>query len=94
MSYAILGIINLIFQILTIFVLVDVIGSWILAARVRLPDVVYGILRFVHMVTGPILAPIQRLIPPLGGMDFSPIIALFGLQLLQRLIVSILIGVR
>ncbi len=94
MSYVILNIINLVFRVLTLFILVDVIGSWIMAARVRLPDVVYRLLGFVHSVTTPILAPIQRLIPPLGGMDFSPIIALFGLQLLQRLIVSVLVGLR
>jgi YggT family protein len=94
MSCAILNIINWIFSILTLLIVVDVIGSWILAARARLPDAVYRLLGFVHSVTTPILAPIQRLIPPLGGMDFSPIIALLGLRLLQWLIGSALTGLR
>ncbi len=42
----------------------------------------------LHKVTSPLLNPIQRVIPPVGGMDISPIPALILLQLLNILIVS------
>ncbi len=43
----------------------------------------------LYEVTEPILAPLRRFIPPLGGvMDITPIIALFILQFLQQLILS------
>jgi YggT family protein len=49
-----------------------------------------GIYDFLRMVTEPILGPLRRAIPPLriGGMglDLSPLIALFGIQILQRII--------
>ena len=32
----------------------------------------------------------RRFIPPFGGIDFSPIVALFALELIERLILSIL----
>lgn len=34
-------------------------------------------------VTEPVLGPLRRVIPPLGGLDLSPIVALLGVQLLQ-----------
>ena len=94
MMYPALSLINLLFEILSILILVDVLGSWILASRTKLPDIVYTILAVVHRITSPIMEPIRRVIPPLGGLDMSPIIALVGLQVIQRLLVSVLIGMR
>ena len=94
MMYPVLSLINFLFEILSILILVDVLGSWILASRTQLPDVVYTILALVHRITSPIMEPIRRVIPPLGGLDMSPIIALVGLQVIQRLLVSVLIGMR
>ena len=94
MIYPVLSLINLLFEILSILILVDVLGSWVLASRTKLPDVIYTILAVVHRITSPIMEPIRRVIPPLGGLDMSPIIALVGLQVIQRLLVSVLIGMR
>ena len=44
------------------------------------------ITRFLMDTTEPILAPIRRLLPSTGGIDFSPTIVLLGLFLLQRVI--------
>ena len=48
---------------------------------------VYG---FLYAITEPVLGPIRRIIPPLGmggmGLDLSPLIVFFGIQILQRLI--------
>jgi YggT family protein len=94
MIYPALSLINFLFQILSILILVDVFGSWILAARVQLPDVIYTILALIHRIISPLMEPIRRVIPPLGGLDMSPIIALVGLQVIQKLLVSVLIGMR
>ena len=94
MMYPALSLINFLFEILSILILVDVLGSWILASRTNLPDVIYTILALVHRITAPIMEPIRRVIPPLGGLDMSPIIALVGLQVIQRLLASVLIGMR
>lgn len=41
----------------------------------------------IAQITRPILAPLQRIIPPLGGMiDISPLIAIFGIKILQIVI--------
>jgi YggT family protein len=94
MIYPALSLINFLFKILSILILVDVLGSWVLAARVQLPDVIYTILALIHRITSPLMEPIRRVIPPLGGLDLSPIIVLVGLQVIQSLLVSVLIGMR
>ncbi|MCB8942181.1 MAG: YggT family protein [Ardenticatenaceae bacterium] len=54
-------------------------------ARISPYDSTWGpIMRFVYQITEPILEPIRRVIPPSGGLDFSPMIVLFILAILQR----------
>jgi len=43
--------------------------------------------RFLHAITEPVLAPISRIMPRLGGLDFSPFVAILLLQLVKELIV-------
>lgn len=40
---------------------------------------------FIYQVTEPVLAPIRRLLPPMGGLDWSPFIAMLLLSLVIRL---------
>lgn len=40
---------------------------------------------FIYQVTEPILGPIRRILPPMGGLDWSPFIALLLLSLVVRL---------
>jgi YggT family protein len=94
MIYPVLSLINLLFRILSILILVDVLGSWVLAARVQLPDAIYNILALIHRIISPIMEPIRRVIPPLGGLDMSPIIALVALQVIQQLLASVLMGMH
>ena len=48
---------------------------------------IYGALK---SLTEPVLGPIRRIMPDLGGLDISPIIAFLGLEFLQRLIIAYL----
>ena len=36
---------------------------------------------FLYTITEPVLGPLRRVIPPLGGFDLSPIVAVIGLQI-------------
>jgi len=82
--------IHIIFRALTYLIFARVILSWI---RVDPYHPVWGpVLRFVYKTTEPIMAPVRRLLPGMGGMDFSPIIVLIGLDLIRGLIIQILVG--
>jgi YggT family protein len=45
-----------------------------------------SVFSFLYTITEPLLGPIRRLLPPMGmggmGLDLSPIIVIFGLQLI------------
>lgn len=45
---------------------------------------------FIRALNNPVLSPLRRLIPPLGGIDFSPLVALIVLQVLNRLLNELL----
>ncbi|MDO8651408.1 MAG: YggT family protein [Undibacterium sp.] len=45
---------------------------------------------FIRTLNNPVLTPLRRLIPALGGIDFSPMIALIILQVLNRLLSELL----
>ena len=53
----------------------------------RLP---YGLGEFVWSITEPILGPIRRALPMAGGIDFSPLIALFGIQIAESILLRVL----
>jgi len=44
----------------------------------------------VWNVTEPVLAPIRRLMPIAGGMDFSPFIALLLIQIITSILLRVL----
>ena len=43
-------------------------------------------------IVEPFLGLFRRIVPPIGGMDFSPVAAFFVLALVERLIATILLG--
>ena len=45
---------------------------------------------FIRTLNEPILSPIRKLLPPLGGLDFSPLVALILLQVANRLLGELL----
>lgn len=67
---------------------------WIIIARCVLSffphDPRQPIIKFVYDITEPVLRPIQRYVPPVGAIDFSPLVAVFGLMVLQYIVVLLL----
>lgn len=45
-----------------------------------------GIVAFVYQATEPILAPIRRVLPPTGGIDWSPLVAMLLLGVIVRVV--------
>ena len=66
-------------------VIATVVVSWLVAFGVLNMNnqFVRQIVRGIDAVTDPILRPIRRIIPPIGGLDFSPVILLIVLYVLQ-----------
>ena len=81
--------INVVFSALWWAILIRVLLSWLPMAGVRI-DPYNPIIRFLHTITDPILDPIRRY-TTVGMIDLSPIVALFGLDIIRRILLSLLI---
>ncbi len=82
-------IINLVIWIinaLTIVIFVRSILSWFIQ------DPNHPVMKTVIEITEPVLRPIRRLMPETPGLDLTPFVAMIALQLLQRIIVSLMVG--
>ncbi|HRW48899.1 MAG: YggT family protein [Caldilinea sp.] len=69
--------------------------SYVLLARALMSwipnlDPYNPIVQFLYQITEPVLEPVRRLIPPLGGMiDISIIVVFFALIILQQMLMTI-----
>ncbi|HYK96983.1 MAG TPA: YggT family protein [Candidatus Acidoferrales bacterium] len=76
--------INVLAQALQVAIIVRVLLSWV---PVRLP---FGLGEFVWSITEPILGPIRRALSVQAGIDFSPLIALFAIQIIESILLRVL----
>lgn len=65
-------------------IIIQVILSWVN------PGAYNPVTSLLNSLTGPILRPIQQLIPPISGIDLSPLFAIIGLQVLRMLVMPLL----
>ena len=80
----ILYFIRILFDVLTMLILLRVIASWYLPRSTNI------LIILLHRVTEPILAPLRRIIPRVGMFDFTPLAAVVLLQLIYYLIYYLL----
>jgi len=81
----------------TLFRVIDIaftIYSFAIIARSLLPwfrvDPYHPAVQFLIQITEPLLAPIRRSIPLIGGLDFSPMVALLILWFVEQLLYTLL----
>lgn len=78
-----MAILRTLIQLYALLVFGRVILSWFPISRGSPMEPVYSGL---YTVTEPVLGPVRRALPPLGGFDLSPIVVIFGLQLLASVV--------
>ncbi|WP_211245090.1 YggT family protein [Sedimenticola selenatireducens] len=81
MAIAIPELISLAINFFLIAILIQVILSWVN------PGSYSPATDLIQSITAPLLRPAQRLIPPIGGIDLSPMAVLVALQLLKMLLI-------
>ena len=90
---AFIWLVNQLFSLVWWLILASVILSWLIAFNVINTGnpTVRQIARAVDSLTSPLLAPIRRFLPSIGGLDLSPIILLIALEFLRRFVVEMLL---
>ncbi len=72
-------------------IIAEVVISWLIVfdvINVRHPKA-QSLLEIVARLTRPVMKPIRKVIPPIAGLDLSPIVAIFAIMVLQQLVVRI-----
>lgn len=82
-------IISMFFWLLNLAIFARILLSWLPIAGIHV-DPYNPIVRFLHDITDPILEPFRRIIPPIGMIDISPIVAIIVLQVVQSIIIEML----
>jgi YggT family protein len=82
----VINLINIVVQLITILVIVKVFLSYFMSPY-------QPVRMFIDRLLDPLLRPIQRVLPPLGMFDFSPIVLIILVQILGRIIINILLSV-
>lgn len=78
--------IHIVFQIYTLMLFLRILVSW-------LPELYeYSFVRYLFRYTDPYLNLFRQIIPPLGMIDFSPIIAFLCLNFLEKIVIWLLIA--
>lgn len=78
---------NLISQLITLFVFAIFARSILSFFPIRYDSPLAPVVRILHQVTEPVLAPVRRMLPPMGGLDLSPLVVIIGLQILAGILI-------
>ncbi|MGA2110729.1 MAG: YggT family protein [Anaerolineales bacterium] len=73
-------------NVLSLIVLVDVVVSWVV------PNPYNPFRQALDRIVEPMMAPIRSLVPPLGSLDFSPLILLILIQVITSVLANLVAG--
>jgi len=94
MTFAILQTLSFILQIVWWIFLIMIIMSWLISFNIinTRNQFVASVWRALNQITEPILRPIRRILPNMGGLDLSPLVVFVIIFFLQNLIASVASG--
>lgn len=80
------------FQLLDLILTVYI---WLIIARAIIswinPSPYHPVVRFLYRVTEPILSPLRKVIPPIAGLDITPLIIIFFIYFLQNFLRKLMV---
>jgi len=82
-SYVIATLAELVF----LAIIISAVLSWLPGVSALQP-----VARFFNKITDPLIAPIRRRLPPVGGLDLSPIVAVVLIWLVENILLVLLAG--
>ena len=80
-------VISLVAELLILALIIRALLSWLSGVSALQP-----IARFFNNITDPLIEPIRSRLPSVGGIDFSPLVALVLILLLENILLVMLAG--
>ena len=73
---------NVLVQLLNLATLIFIARAILSWFPIGFDSPVRPVADFLHRITEPVLAPVRRILPPLGGFDLSILVVIFGIRLI------------
>jgi len=91
MNLALGKILLLLLDVFLWIIIIQVALSWLIAFNVvnTSNPQARNFVTLLDKITSPVFKPLRKFIPAIGGIDITPIIVIFGIYLLQNLVVTI-----
>ena len=88
MLLALIDVVIILLKVVWWIIVIQMILSWLVAFNVinTYNDFVRGLLRGLDRITEPVYRPIRKVLPDFGGLDFSPMVVLLVLWILNRVL--------
>ena len=87
LMWAPLGIVSLLLSFYLFAIIIIIVLSWVAPGNPS--PVIY----LLHQLTEPVLAPFRKIIPPLGGLDLSPMAATLAIMIARNFVEAAAVGV-
>jgi len=85
-TWSFVGVVYFIINIYYYAIIASIIMSFVMMFSGNMNP--HPILRVIWQLTEPVMAPVRKIIPPMGGLDFSPIVIFLAIQLVQGFLIS------
>ncbi|MAH05130.1 MAG: hypothetical protein CL561_06205 [Alphaproteobacteria bacterium] len=76
-------------------IIIEIIIHWLIAFEVikaRSPQA-QNLISLLSRLTSPVMEKVRKYVPPIGGLDLTPIVVIIGLQIISYIITRILMQV-
>lgn len=87
--YVIASLLSFAINLYILVIIIQVAVSWLIAFEVINSgnEQAKNLMALLKKLTDPVYKPIRKYIPPIGGIDLTPLIVIIGLQLIEHLLV-------
>lgn len=89
--YALAYLINMAINIYVGIIIVQVAVSWLISFEVinAANEKAQNLIALLKKATDPVYKPIQKYVPPIGGIDLTPLIVIIGLSFIGKLLIGL-----
>ncbi len=93
LMYPLISIVGLMYQICIWIIIIQVAVSWLVAFDVINAgnQKAQNLIALLKKLTDPVYKPLQKYIPPIGGIDITPLIVILGLSIIHTLLIHLII---
>lgn len=88
--YVIFNLLSLVVHLYILVIILQVVVSWLIAFEVvnAENEQAKNLTALLKKLTDPVYTPIRKYVPPIGGIDLTPLIVIIGLQIAMSLLLG------